>query len=108
MPLDSFLFVRADYHEILISVLLFIPVPVKSARLGSKLDREAIQLVSQILRLFLSFIFPDLISAIIPHISCFMFVPHSEITVRGALTLRQLFARYAFIGAYVHFLCSHV
>ena len=52
--------------------------------------------------------FPDLISAIIPHISCFMFVPHSEITVRGALTLRQLFARYAFIGAYVHIPCSHV
>ena len=52
MPLDSFLFVCADYHEILISVLLFIPVLVKSARLGSKLDLEAIQLVSQILRLF--------------------------------------------------------
>ena len=29
------------------------------------------------------FYFPDLISAIIPHISCFMFAPHSEITVRG-------------------------
>ena len=106
MPLDSFLFVRADYHEILISVLLFIPVLVKSARLGSNLDRKAMQLVSQILRLFLSF--PDLISAIIPRISCFMFVPHSEITVRGALTLRQPFARYAFIGAYVHIPCSHV
>ena len=54
------------------------------------------------------FYFPDLTSAIIPHISCFMFDPHSEITVRGALTLRQLFARYAFIGAYVHIPCSHV
>ena len=29
------------------------------------------------------FYFPDLTSAIIPHISCFMFDPHSEITVRG-------------------------
>ena len=83
MPLDSFLFVRADYHEILISVLLFIPVLVKSARLGSNLDRKAMQLVSQILRLSFIFCFPDLISAIIPHISCFMFAPHSEITVRG-------------------------
>ena len=106
MPLDSFLFVCADYHKILISVLLFLPALVKSARLVSKLDQESIQRVSQILRLFFSF--PDFISAVIPCTSCFIYVPHSEIAMRGTLTLRQLFARYAFIGAYVHFLCSHV
>ena len=79
MPLDSFLFVRADYHEILISVLLFIPVLVKSARLGSNPDRKAMQLVSQILRLILSFIF--LISFLqlflTFHASCSLRIPKS-------------------------------
>ena len=56
MLLDSFLFIHADYHKILISVLLSLSALAKSARLVSKLDQESIQRVSQFLRLFLVFL----------------------------------------------------
>ena len=91
----------------LISVLLFIPVLVKNARLGSNPDRKAMQLVSRILRLIcLSFPWSHFCN----YSSQFML--HVRFAFRNycarALTLRQPFVRFAFIGAYVHIPCSHV